>query len=180
MSFTRWDELGLEHGKYFVVTLHRPANVDSSRQLAAMLAAIGNGSRDMPVVFPVHPRTAKTLRALRDVPDNFKLVDPQAYLEFNCLVMHCKAVITDSGGITEDATVMGKPCMTLRDTAERLETVTVGTNELVGSDPARLHAAMTRLFGGDWKKGGIPEQWDGQAGSRIVSVLERPFARSVS
>lgn len=175
-----WDELGLEHGKYFVVTLHRPANVDSSRQLAAMLAAVGNGSRGMPVVFPVHPRTARTLRALRDVPDNIKLVDPQAYLEFNYLVMHCKAVITDSGGITEEATVMGKPCMTVRDTTERPETVTVGTNELVGSDPARLQAAMTRLFGGDWKKGGIPEKWDGRAGSRIVSVLEELFARSVS
>jgi hypothetical protein len=109
------------------------------------------------VVFPVHPRTAKTLRDLNEVPDSFRLVDPQPYLEFNYLVKNAKAVITDSGGITEETTVMGVPCLTLRDSTERPETVTTGTNELIGTNPAALAPALEKLFAGQWKKGGIPE-----------------------
>ncbi len=127
----------------------------------------------LPVVFPVHPRTAKTLRGLAGVPSNIRLVDPQPYLEFNYLVKHAKAVITDSGGITEETTVMGVPCITLRDTTERPETVTVGTNELIGTDPAAIKPALDRLFAGDWKEGAIPDLWDGRAGERIVAILER-------
>ncbi|WP_295622386.1 non-hydrolyzing UDP-N-acetylglucosamine 2-epimerase, partial [uncultured Lamprocystis sp.] len=168
-----WEELGLRPGEYFVVTLHRPANVDAVEGLGRLLAAIGAGTRGLPVVFPVHPRTAKTLLAIVDRPGNLKLVEPQPYLEFNWLVKHAKAVITDSGGITEETTVLGVPCMTLRDTTERPETVTVGTNRLVGTDPEKLAPALDGLFAGDWPRGRIPELWDGRAGERIVAALER-------
>lgn len=168
-----WNELGLAKGEYLVVTLHRPANVDGLSQLEAKLVAIGNGCRGLPVVFPVHPRTAKTLADLSDMPQNIHFVEPQPYLEFNYLVRHAKGVITDSGGITEETTVMGVPCLTLRDTTERPETVEIGTNELIGTDPDRLGPALDRLFSGGWKRGGIPEKWDGKAGERIVLGLER-------
>ena len=167
-----WDEHKLLPGGYFVVTLHRPANVDKGDSFARLLRAIGDGTRGLPVVFPVHPRTAKTLRDLNQVPSNLLLVDPQPYLEFNHLVKHAKAVITDSGGITEETTVMGVPCMTLRDNTERPETVSIGTNELIGTNPAALGPALDRLFSGAWKRGSIPEKWDGKTGERIVAALE--------
>jgi len=166
------DELGLEQGAYFVLTLHRPSNVDATGPFAALLAAIADSTRGLPVVFPVHPRTAKTLRELPGFPDSIRLVDPQPYLEFNWLVKHAKAVITDSGGITEETTVMGVPCMTLRTSTERPETITIGTNELLGTDPAALKPALDKLFAGEWKKGGIPEKWDGKTAERIVEVVE--------
>ncbi len=177
-----WAELGLQPGQYFVVTLHRPGNVDGEQQLLGLLRGIAEGTGGLPVVFPVHPRTAKNLRELEG--DGFasklapagggiRFVDPQPYLEFNWLVKHAKGVVTDSGGITEETTVMGVPCLTLRDSTERPETVTVGSNELIGTDPARLGPALARLMAGEWKKGGIPEKWDGRAAERIVVELER-------
>jgi UDP-N-acetylglucosamine 2-epimerase (non-hydrolysing) len=167
-----WEEFGLATASYFVLTLHRPANVDGTAELANLLKAILAGTRGMPVVFPVHPRTAKTLQSLGPLPGNLRLVEPQPYLEFNYLMKHSKAVITDSGGITEETTVMGVPCMTLRNNTERPETVVLGTNELLGTDPAALKPALDRLFAGMWKKGSIPELWDGKAGHRIVGALE--------
>jgi UDP-N-acetylglucosamine 2-epimerase (non-hydrolysing) len=171
-----WQEHKLKAGEFFVLTLHRPANVDSGGGFARLLVAISEGTRGLPVVFPVHPRTAKTLQAMATLPGNLLLVDPQPYLEFNYLVRHAKAVITDSGGITEETTVMGVPCLTLRDSTERPETVTIGTNELVGTDPVKLKPVLDRLFAGAWKKGAIPEKWDGQTGPRIVAALERLLA----
>jgi len=178
-----WDELGLRAGGYFVVTLHRPANVDGEQHLLGLLRAIAEGTGGLPVVFPVHPRTAKNLResgggVFAGKPDparagGIHFVDPQPYLEFNWLVKHARGVITDSGGITEETTVMGVPCLTLRDSTERPETVSVGTNELIGTDPAKLAPALARLMAGQWKKGGIPEKWDGRAAERIVAELER-------
>jgi UDP-N-acetylglucosamine 2-epimerase (non-hydrolysing) len=169
-----WDELGLQPGEYFVLTLHRPANVDSQAAFARMLTSIGEGTRGMPVVFPAHPRTARTLRELGGVGGpGLRLVDPQPYLEFNWLVKHARAVITDSGGVTEETTVMGVPCLTLRDTTERPETVTIGTNELIGTDSSKLEPALDRLFAGQWKRGGIPPLWDGRTGERIVAALEK-------
>jgi UDP-N-acetylglucosamine 2-epimerase (non-hydrolysing) len=167
-----WDSLKLQTGAYFVLTLHRPGNVDEEEGLATLLAAIAMAARALPIVFPVHPRTAVTLAQIADLPANVHFVGPQPYLEFNFLVRGAKAVITDSGGITEEATVLGVPCMTLRANTERPETVTVGTNELLGTDPAAIAPALDRLFAGDWKKGSIPEKWDGHTGERIVSVLE--------
>jgi UDP-N-acetylglucosamine 2-epimerase (non-hydrolysing) len=168
-----WQEHGLQPEKYFVVTLHRPANVDDAQRLLRLLQAIAEGTRGLPVVFPVHPRTSKALQASPVLPAKIHFVEPQPYLEFNWLVKHAKAVITDSGGITEEATVMGVPCLTLRVSTERPETVTIGTNELIGTDPANLQPALDRLFADHWKAGAIPEKWDGKAGERIVEVLEQ-------
>ena len=167
-----WESLGLTPGAYVVLTLHRPANVDEEAGLAALLRAIATAARDLPIVFPVHPRTANTLAQLGALPPNVHAVDPQPYLEFNYLVRHARAVVTDSGGITEETTVLGVPCMTLRATTERPETVTMGTNELLGIDPAALAPAFDRLFAGKWKAGRIPELWDGATGPRIVAALE--------
>jgi UDP-N-acetylglucosamine 2-epimerase (non-hydrolysing) len=172
-----WKTAGLQTRQYFVVTLHRPANVDGVDQLHRMLSTIGEVCRGLPVVFPVHPRTAKTLKELPHLPDNLVLVDPQPYLEFNFLVKQAKAVITDSGVITEETTVMGVPCLTLRDTTERPETVTIGTNALIGTDPSKLKPALDTLFSGQWKVGAIPEKWDGKTGERIVAELERLLVR---
>jgi UDP-N-acetylglucosamine 2-epimerase (non-hydrolysing) len=168
---------GLVPGNYFVLTLHRPANVDRGDSFADMLHSIASATRNVPIIFPAHPRTAKTLRDLGELPQSFVVVDPQPYLEFNFLVKHAKAVITDSGGITEETTVMGVPCLTLRDSTERPETVEIGTNELIGTRPAALRPAMDRLFAGRWKNGSIPEKWDGFAGERIVNALEEILAR---
>jgi UDP-N-acetylglucosamine 2-epimerase (non-hydrolysing) len=167
-----WAELGLAPGQYVVMTMHRPANVDSEQGFRAVLQAIAGAVRGMTVVFPVHPRTAKTLSAMGTLPSNLALVDPQPYLEFNYLVQHAKAVITDSGGVTEETTVMGVPCITMRNTTERPETVSIGTNELIGTDPSRLAPALERLFDGRWKRGGIPPLWDGKTSERIAERLE--------
>jgi UDP-N-acetylglucosamine 2-epimerase (non-hydrolysing) len=173
-----WQDLRLEAGSYFVLTLHRPANVDDARTLSDLLGAIGTSCGDLPVVFPVHPRTRKTLGEARDLPSNLRLVEPQPYLEFNYLVKHSKAVLTDSGGITEETTVLGVPCLTLRDNTERPETISVGTNELIGTDPSGIEPALRRVFAGEWKKGGIPEKWDGRAGERIAAILEELIAHA--
>ncbi|MBF0628920.1 MAG: UDP-N-acetylglucosamine 2-epimerase (non-hydrolyzing) [Magnetococcales bacterium] len=170
-----WTSMGLQSGGYLLLTLHRPSNVDDPHQLLALLHAIGAAARGVPVIFPVHPRTARNLEQLTGLPESLCLVEPQPYLEFNHLACHAKAVITDSGGITEETTVLGVPCMTLRNSTERPETVTVGTNELLGTDPAAIRPALDRLFAGAWKQGSIPEKWDGKTGTRIVAILERLY-----
>ncbi len=168
-----WATLALKPQQYCVVTLHRPANVDGEHKLLALLQAIADGTQGLPVVFPVHPRTAKNLREAGQALPSMHYVDPLGYLEFNYLVKHARGVITDSGGITEETTVLGVPCLTLRDNTERPETVTLGTNELIGTDPGKLPPALTRLMAGQWKKGAIPPKWDGKAAERIVAQLER-------
>jgi UDP-N-acetylglucosamine 2-epimerase (non-hydrolysing) len=167
-----WDELGLKKGKYFVMTLHRPANVDEVGKLKELLDEIINNSNGLPLIFPVHPRTAKILQALNIGHQQLYTIEPLGYLEFNYLVENALAVITDSGGITEETTVMGVPCMTLRDNTERPETVHVGTNELIGTNPNSIKPALEKLFAGEWKKGAIPELWDGNTAKRIVSILK--------
>lgn len=166
-----WRELGLSAGGYFVLTLHRPSNVDEPQALSRLLDATAAGARDLPVVFPAHPRTANTLAKLGRVPAGIHVIESQPYLEFNYLLRGAKGVVTDSGGVTEETTVLGVPCMTLRNTTERPETVTIGTNELIGTDPAALGAAFDRIFAGTWKRGAIPEKWDGRTGERIVGHL---------
>jgi len=168
-----FDKFNLKAGEYFVATLHRPANVDNSVGFANLLDAISESTRGLPVIFPLHPRTSKNIQTMIKVPSNIHLVDPQPYLEFNFLVKSSKAVITDSGGITEETTVMGIPCLTLRDNTERPETVIIGTNELVGTDPSAIRPVLNKLFSGQWKEGSIPELWDGKTGYRIVAHLEK-------
>ena len=172
-----WTSLKLEPGKYFVITLHRPANVDGEQQLLRLLHAIAEGTRGLPVVFPVHPRTAKNLRELDSKIPQLNYVNPLGYLEFNYLVKHAKGVITDSGGITEETTVLGIPCLTLRDNTERPETISIGTNELVGTDPSKLAPALVRLMADQWKPGAIPPKWDGHTAERIVTQLEQLLCR---
>jgi UDP-N-acetylglucosamine 2-epimerase (non-hydrolysing) len=166
-----WDELGLKANEYLVMTLHRPANVDEEDKLKDILQEIMNHSRELPLIFPVHPRTAKILDNMGVNHPRLHLIDPQGYLEFNFLVEQAKAVVTDSGGITEETTVMGVPCMTLRDNTERPETITEGTNELIGTNPKAIKPAMEKLFSGNWKQGKIPQLWDGKTAERIVRVL---------
>lgn len=168
-----WDELRLNGKGYMVLTLHRPNNVDSPVNLQRLLDEIIKSSAGLPVIFPVHPRTRKVLDSSGDslTSRNLHLTEPLGYLEFNYLVERAKAVITDSGGITEETTVMGVPCMTLRESTERPETVTVGTNELLGTNPKAIAPAMHKLLSGQWKKGSIPPLWDGHASERIVEII---------
>jgi UDP-N-acetylglucosamine 2-epimerase (non-hydrolysing) len=170
-----WDQAKLISGRYIVITLHRPANVDEEGKLKDLINKIVLNSHDIPLIFPVHPRTAKILsNSGIDYPKLF-LIEPLGYFEFNYLVERSKAVITDSGGITEETTVMGIPCMTLRNNTERPETVSIGTNELLGTDPKAIKPALDKLFNGDWKKGGIPELWDGKAAKRIIRHIMEIF-----
>jgi len=168
-----WDELNLFKDGYLVITLHRPGNVDEEGKLKALINEIIAHSNNLPLVFPVHPRTAKILQSIGIKHNRLHTIEPLGYLEFNFLVENAKAVITDSGGITEETTVMGIPCMTLRNNTERPETVRIGTNELIGTDPKAIKPAMDKLFAGNWKKGAIPEMWDGKTAERIVSILTK-------
>ncbi|MDF2454537.1 MAG: UDP-N-acetylglucosamine 2-epimerase [Cytophagaceae bacterium] len=171
-----WNELHLKEKQYLVMTLHRPSNVDNPEQLKQLLNVLEKGTKQLPVIFPVHPRTRNNLEKFGIKLNHVKMVDPMGYLEFNYLVKQAKGVITDSGGITEETTVMGIPCMTLRNSTERPETCTIGTNELLGSDPAALEKALQNLFEGKWKKGSIPPLWDGKAAQRIVKELSTIYS----
>jgi UDP-N-acetylglucosamine 2-epimerase (non-hydrolysing) len=156
---------------YFVMTMHRPANVDQEQSLKAMIDAILEGTDGLPIIFPVHPRTAKNLQNLGINAPNLHLVEPLGYLEFNYLVKNAKGVITDSGGVTEETSVMNVPCVTLRDNTERAETIHLGTNELVGTDPKKLKPYLEKIMAGQWKQyQGIP-LWDGKTAERIVEKL---------
>lgn len=166
-----YDELGLKNGNYLVLTLHRPANVDEEYKLKQTLEAIEQSADGMPVLFPLHPRTKTIIDRLGLSETNLIFVAPLGYLEFNYLVRHSKGVITDSGGITEETTFMGVPCLTLRDNTERPETIDIGTNELVGTDPSKIRPFLEKLISNDWKKGGIPPLWDGATSKRIVEAL---------
>lgn len=166
-----WKRHKLKRKKYIVLTLHRPTNVDKEQQLYSLLDEIIKCARGLPVIFPVHPRTAKVLARLRIDTSDIIFSQPLGYLEFNYLVKNAKAVITDSGGITEETTVMGVPCLTLRDSTERPETITIGTNELIGSNPSGLAKPMKKILSGKWKKGGVPRLWDGKTAKRIVDKI---------
>ena len=173
-----FDELQLTEGQYIMMTMHRPANVDEEVHLKTLMEQIITNVHGLPIIFPIHPRTAKIFynlwgdeATLRQLFPNLHIVEPMGYLEFNYMVERAKAVVTDSGGITEETTVMGVPCITLRDNTERPETCTVGTNELIGTNPAAVKPALDLLFSGQWKKGTIPALWDGHTAERIVDIL---------
>jgi UDP-N-acetylglucosamine 2-epimerase (non-hydrolysing) len=166
-----FEEQNLKPQDYFVLTMHRPANVDETEKLQEFLNTIDSNVNGYPVLFPVHPRTAIILKDMGLEFNSIQQIPPMSYLEFNYLVQHAKCVITDSGGITEETTVMGVPCMTLRDNTERPETITEGTNVLIGTNPQKLIPALKTLFNGDWKKGSVPLLWDGKTAGRIIKHL---------
>lgn len=166
-----WQFNDLEEKKYFVLTIHRPSNVDQKHQLKKILEAIIEGVGKTVIIFPVHPRTSKILASLEISSPNLRITQPLGYLEFNYLVKNAKGVITDSGGITEEASVLNVPCITLRDSTERPETVTHGTNELIGANPNNIKPYLEKIMAGNWKQyKGIP-LWDGKSASRIVAKL---------
>lgn len=167
-----WEEEGLRPQHYILLTMHRQANVEDPVVLERILKAVVRGSAWLPIVFPVHPRTAAVMAKLSVQAPNLILCPPQSYLEFNYLARHALAVVTDSGGISEETTVMNVPCLTLRKSTERPETCTTGTNMLLGTNPAKIEKGVARLLSGEWTSGKAPELWDGQTGKRIVKVLE--------
>ena len=170
------EELGVMPEQYALVTLHRPTNVDQADMLARLLQVLGTISNDLPVIFPVHPRTQNKIRDFKlqeklAAYPNLKLVDPIGYLDFLKCMIHARFVLTDSGGIQEETTVLGIPCITARENTERPVTVTEGTNVVVGRNPDRILAEARKILSGDWKKGRTPDRWDGKAAERIVSIL---------
>ena len=173
-----YDTLELQEKQYVVMTMHRPANVDEEAHLKALMEQIITNVHGLPIIFPIHPRTAKIFynlwgneEQLKALFPNLHIVDPMGYLEFNYLVERAKVVVTDSGGITEETTVMGVPCITLRDNTERPETCTIGTNKLIGTRPEAIKPALDQLFAGEWQQGTIPPLWDGHTAERIVEIL---------
>jgi UDP-N-acetylglucosamine 2-epimerase (non-hydrolysing) len=167
-----WDIFGLSSKSYFVLTLHRQGNLSDSATLANLFHAISTAAADMPVVFPVHPHTARMMKQFGiELCSNMLMTEPMGYLAFNFLVKNASAVITDSGGISEEATVMNVPCMTLRMYTERPETCLIGTNMLLGTNPQNIVTAFEKLKSGNWPLGKNPELWDGQASKRIVDII---------
>ena len=166
---------GLEDKNYALVTLHRPSNVDEPEMLIKIMKTLEEISEDLPVIFPIHPRTRRRLSDLKLKTDNLnlRLVEPVGYLEFLALQKSAKVVITDSGGIQEETTFLGVPCLTVRENTERPVTVKVGTNVLVGQDMKRLKKEVYKILDGKAKKGSVPPLWDGRASERIAEVVLR-------
>jgi UDP-N-acetylglucosamine 2-epimerase (non-hydrolysing) len=157
--------------RYALVTLHRPANVDDGETLERVLRSLVEVSRELAVVFPAHPRTRLKIAEFALKTDQLRVLDPLPYVDFLALQARAAVVITDSGGIQEETTYLGVPCLTMRENTERPITVAMGTNVLVGSDPERLRAEMARVLGGTRKKGTVPPLWDGRAGERVAAVV---------
>lgn len=166
-----WTSLNLNPKEYIVLTMHRPANVDEELKLKSFLDEIINSSKNIPIIFPSDPRTKSILSKLNIDYKNLHIIEPLGYLEFNYLVKNSLCVITDSGGITEETTYLKIPCLTLRDNTERPETVTDGTNFLVGTNPKVVNISLQKIFEGKWKEGKVPELWDGQASTRIIDHI---------
>jgi UDP-N-acetylglucosamine 2-epimerase (non-hydrolysing) len=166
------DDLHLAGRPFGVLTLHRPANVDERRILAEILEAIGWLQRELPIVFPVHPRTRKALDG-HDLAALTGLIvtEPLGYLDFTRLLAEARLVLTDSGGIQEETTVLGVPCLTLRNNTERPITIDQGTNHLVGLEPQRIVAAASRVLLEPQRAGRVPDLWDGRAAGRIIDIL---------
>ena len=177
------EDLGLiQNGKvmpFAVLTLHRPSNVDSPETLRKLLSAIEAVASQITVIFPVHPRTQSKLDQLKkNSQSQLRAIAPLGYLEFLCLLSRAKLVLTDSGGIQEESTVLRLPCLTLRENTERPVTVTTGTNRIVGQDPEKMREATKDILAGQEKKRQRPDLWDGHAAERIVQILKREFLAS--
>ncbi len=171
-------DLSLSAGAYGVVTLHRPSNVDDPTVLAALLDVLVGIANDIPLVFPIHPRTLGRieefgLRGKLDQNPAVTLLGPQGYLDFLCLTSQSAVIVTDSGGLQEESTALGVPCLTLRENTERPITCTEGTSTLIGNDPDKLGKYLSQVVDGSYKQGKCPELWDGKAAERIVQVLSQ-------
>ncbi len=169
-------ELSLQPGAYGVVTLHRPSNVDAPHTLRALLEVLVDVSKSMPLVFPIHPRTRARidhhqLQSLISDAPNLRLLDPLGYNDFLCLTSQAKVIVTDSGGLQEESTALGVPCLTMRENTERPITCDEGTSTLIGNSAEKLRHHLSAVLSGDYKKGSCPELWDGRAACRIASVL---------
>ncbi len=174
------DRLGLEPGGYAVLTLHRPSNVDSPDQLRRLFRVLSRLGDRLPVVFPVHPRTRNAIENnLKGERIQLRMTEPLGYLEFLRLLMDAQMVLTDSGGIQEETTALGVPCLTLRDSTERPVTVSEGTNTIVGTDPGAIEAAIEKQLGCKTVERRRPALWDGEAAVRIVEILERDLGRRI-
>ncbi len=173
-----WEKFALKENEYFILTLHRPSNVDDPQKLIEILDALIDATQDFPVIFPVHPRTRQTMENLKIADERLILAEPQAYLEFIYMIKYAKGIITDSGGVTEEATVLHIPCLTLRNSTERPETVTLGTNELIGEDLSKLKLYIEKIIEGKWRKGSIPKYWDGHTSERIIKELLSAYSAS--
>jgi len=161
---------GLVAGGYAVLTLHRPSNVDREEVLSGILEAIREVAEQMPVIFPAHPRTAQNLRGL-GIHCNISVTEPASYIPFLGLVANARLVVTDSGGIQEETTVLGIPCITMRPNTERPITCELGTNILAGNDPAGIREGIRSVLRGGVRKASVPPRWDGHAAERIVQVF---------
>jgi len=168
-----WNEHNLSEKDYLVMTLHRPSNVDGYENLRQLLSLINDNVGDKKVVFPMHPRTKKMFDQLGIAFDKLIITGPMSYLEFIYMVKYSAGVVTDSGGITEETTVLNVPCLTLRNSTERPETVTIGTNEIVGTDLNNIVPYLKKLVAGKWKSGSIPDLWDGKTADRIVEIISK-------
>ena len=157
--------------RYALVTLHRPSNVDDSATLRSILKSLLDVNEELEVVFPVHPRTRQRIEQFGINIDKLHLLEPLPYIEFLSMQRQAAVVITDSGGIQEETTYLGVPCLTLRANTERPVTVTMGTNILIGQDLGRLSSELSKILEGNAKKGSIPPLWDGHAGERIAQAL---------
>jgi len=171
-------QLGIGERNYALVTLHRPSNVDNIPAFKRILLALAKIQERIPVVFPVHPRTRKNLddpelKAITSDMPGLVLCDPLGYFDFGRLVSACRMVITDSGGIQEESTVYGIPCITIRENTERPITIWEGTNELAGTDTAKIIKFAEQILDGKWKAGRIPELWDGHTAERIIDCIEK-------
>lgn len=170
------ERLGLEAGTYAVATLHRPSNVDEPEILRGLVTMLGELSASLPVVFPIHPRTAKQVEASGIDLAKLVITPPLGYLEFLRLTSGARVVLTDSGGIQEETTILKVPCLTMRENTERPVTVDEGTNLLVGTDPGKILETAKKVLRGEIRQGRIPELWDGNAAERIVNILEEKLA----
>jgi len=164
--------------RYALVTLHRPANVDDGPTLKSILESLLEVSRKVPVVFPAHPRTKKRILEFSFTSGDLRILDPLPYLDFLNLQSRAAVVITDSGGVQEETTYLGIPCLTVRENTERPITVSQGTNVLVGRDPQKLAAEIFNILAGKAKKGSTPPLWDGHAGERIAKILTREIGEN--
>ncbi len=174
------EKFGLKANEYALLTLHRPSNVDNKQIFDGILDALVTIQQDIPILFPAHPRTQKRIeefgfsKRLTDAP-NIRIIDPQGYLAFLDLMMHARMMLTDSGGIQEETTILNVPCLTLRENTERPITITEGTSQLVGADPEKIISAAKTILADSSTSNSIPELWDGHAADRIVTALIQNF-----